>query len=52
MDWQIVAVALIGIGIALRLAYGVYKFFFVKTVDNQSVCSGCGCAKTRKQTRR
>lgn len=52
MDWQTIAVTLIGIGIALRLAYGVYKFFFVKSIDNQVVCSGCSCSKTRKKTRR
>lgn len=50
MDWQTIVVILIGVGIALHLGYGVYKFFFNKSSDNQSVCSGCNCSKVRKKT--
>ncbi|MFA6838265.1 MAG: hypothetical protein WCR12_05410 [Dysgonamonadaceae bacterium] len=42
MNVQLIIIILIGIAVAARLGYGIYRFFFVKS-DNPycGSCSGC-----------
>lgn len=47
MDIQFIAVVIIGIAVALKLGYNIYRFFFVKR--ESGLCNGCnGCDLSRR----
>lgn len=43
MDIQLIIVFIIGIAVAVKLGYEIYKFFFVK--KDSPYCNGCTMCK-------
>ncbi|MDR2950433.1 MAG: hypothetical protein LBV71_14670 [Prevotella sp.] len=48
--FQEIIVAIIGLAVALLVAYKIYGFFFSKNEQKGSYgCSSCGCSTKQKQ---
>ncbi|MBP1618191.1 MAG: hypothetical protein H6Q14_2018 [Bacteroidetes bacterium] len=47
--WQNIAVAIIGVAIISKLIYNIYKFFVLKSENNQPFCTGCSGCKPNKE---
>ncbi|HOV72120.1 MAG TPA: hypothetical protein PLO31_07930 [Dysgonamonadaceae bacterium] len=47
MDAQLIIVILIGIAVAVKLGYEIFRFFFVKR--ESSYCNGCSMCEIKKK---